>query len=160
MDKKKINTLLIVAVACIWGIVLYKFIAPYFTENEVPYTAEIPTEMPLEKVRKKDTVALNFPERDPFLGKAKRPRTKSIQPKKKPVRRSSKVTKPILWPKIEYLGFVKSNSNKDRLGLVRIDGKLHRVKRNTEVAGIRIEKISSDALVISNGKEERSFKRN
>lgn len=160
MDKKKLNTILIIAVACIWGILLYKFITPYFTETEAQYLAEIPPEMPLAKIRKKDTVELDFPERDPFLGKTIRPKTNTVSPRKKVAKRLPKVTQPVLWPKIEYLGFVKSSSNKSRLGLVRIDGKLHRVKSNAEVNGIKINSITNDALVISNGKEERSFKRN
>ena len=160
MDKKKLNTILIVAVACIWGIVLYKFIAPYFAETESEYLAEIPTEIPLVKVRKKDTVVLAFPERDPFLGRVFSVRSKTKKPKKRTSKRPPKTTKPILWPKIAYLGFVKSKKSKSPLGLLRIDGKLHRVNRNAVVAGLKIKQITTDEIQIINGKEERSFPKN
>jgi hypothetical protein len=156
MDKKKVNTLLIIAVSCIWGIVLYKFIAPYFAKTEAIFISEVPTKPLVAKVRKKDTVALSFPERDPFLGKPVTKTQKAKKAKKKP----RTVSKPVLWPKIEYLGFVKSNSSKGRLGLVRIDGKLYRVNTNMEVNGLRIKKIANDVMVLLNGKEERHFKKN
>ncbi len=158
MDKKKLNRLLIIAVSCIWGIVLYRFIAPYFTKTEIPFIAEVPTKLQVAKIRKKDTVALSFPERDPFLGKTVT-KTKTLV-KKKLKKRPRTISKPVLWPKIEYLGFVKSSNNKSRLGLVRIDGKLYRVNTNTEVNGLRIKKIANDVMIILNGKEERHFKKN
>lgn len=158
MDKKKLNTLLIIAVSCIWGIVLYKFIAPYFTKTGTPFIQEVPTKPLVAKIRKKDTVALSFPERDPFLGKTVA-KTKTPT-KKNPKKRPRTISKPVLWPKIEYLGFVKSSNSKGRLGLVRIDGKLYRVNTNIEVNGLRIKKIANDVMIILNGKEERHFKKN
>ncbi|NHF58991.1 hypothetical protein FK220_006550 [Flavobacteriaceae bacterium TP-CH-4] len=161
MDRKKINTILIVAVVAIWGIVLYKFIASYLTDPDAGPIAEIPTKPAIAAIRKKDTVTLNFPERDPFLGTVvTKSKPKAPAVRKSVTRKPKSPSKPVLWPKIEYLGFVKSSASKGRLGLVRIDGRLHRVNAGTEVNGLRIRKISKDALVIMNGKEERSFGKN
>ncbi len=161
MDKKKINTILILAVASIWGVLLYKFVASLFVDKDYVAVAEIPIAEPLVKVGKKDTVQLHFPDRDPFLDQ----KTFAIKtPKKKVAKRNvkqnTKPLKPITWPKIQYLGFVKSNSSKSRLGLVRIGEKLHRVNTNEQVDGLRIKKITNDEIVVLNGKDERIFAKN
>lgn len=157
MDKKKLNTVLIVGVTCIWGILLYKFIAPFFAQSETEYMVEIPVEVPVVDIIKKDTVELNFPERDPFLGRPVRPKVKNSKPRKSNTKRTPTILKPALWPKIEYLGFVKSKKSKSPLGLLRIDGKLHRVNRNSVVAELRIIEITNDEIQIINGKEKRNF---
>ena len=158
MSKKKINTILIVAVASIWSVILYKFIAPYFSNTNVEFIAEVPINNSVLKIQKKDTINLFFPERDPFLGKTSVKVQPKINTSKKAIKRQS-ILKPILWPKIQYLGFVKSNNSSSRLALVRIDGKLHRVKNNAKVVGLKVKKINNDVLIMKNGKEERSFKK-
>ena len=152
--------MLIIAVALIWGVVLYKFIAPYFAKQSKALVMETPTEPSLLRIKKKDTLNLSFPTRDPFLGKSAIKRKPKAQKKTTSVRRPSTIAKPILWPKIKYLGFVKSSNSKNRLALVRIDGKLYRVKKNESVAGLKIKNISGEELLILNGKEEKSFSKN
>ncbi len=157
MPKKKLNTILIIAVACIWGILLYKFITPLFVQTEPEYLVELPIEVPVIDVRKKDTITLNFPDRDPFLGKVVKAKMKNTKSKKSITKKISKISKTAVWPKIEYLGFVKSKKSKGPLGLLRIDGKLHRVNRKAVIANLRIEEITSSEIHIINGKEKRSF---
>ncbi len=160
MNKKKINVLLIIAVFCIWGVVSYKLIAPYFSDTDIVQIKELPAKATIAKTRKKDAVVLNFPERDPFLGKTKSVSKPKKIASKKVKKRPVASAKPVLWPKIEYLGFVKSSNSKGRLGLMRIDGRLHRVNAKDEVNGLQIIEISKVALVVLNGKEERSFVKN
>lgn len=161
MERKKLNTILIVAVALIWGIVIYKFAAPYFMKKEPVLTAEVLVKKPIELIQKKDTVALVFPDRDPFLGRTvtlRKPRPQPATLKK--TSKSNVISKPVQWPKIAYMGFVKSQSSKGRLGLVRIDGKLHRVQSGMVVNGIKISRVDVDEIRVKNGREERVFKRN
>jgi len=113
--------------------------------------------MPLTKIQKKDSITLHISDRDPFLGRSIVKKKNKMQPVKKVAKRPTTNLKPILWPKVQYLGFVKSKNSKGKLGLVRIDGKLHRVKQNAELSGLRIKRITDDSLVILNGKEERIF---
>jgi hypothetical protein len=159
MDKKKINTVLIIALTCIWSVVLYKFINPLFVKTNIAQVIEIPNESILTPINKKDTVILNFPERDPFLGKIKNTNIVKPKPRIKTVKSISKVTAQIVWPKIQFLGYVKSNSSKNKLGLVRVDGKLYRVNRNSTVAGLTIKDVTDETVIIANGKDEKIFKR-
>ncbi|MEE9363944.1 MAG: hypothetical protein V3U92_15190 [Cellulophaga sp.] len=161
MERKKINKVLIVVVILIWGIVLYKFVSPYFkqTANNV-LTAELLTKELKVIAKKKDTVALNLIDRDPFLGKPfykkKRVGREKIAKKTSVIKVTPKI---IEWPKITYLGFVKSKKNARRLGLVRVDGKLYRVNKKEVIQGVMVLDIYNEYILLVNGKEKKKFKR-
>jgi len=159
MDKKKINTVLIIALTCIWSVVLYKFINPFFVNTDIAHVIEIPNEAILTPIKKKDTVVLNFPERDPFLGKIKKANTAKPKSRIKIDKSIPKITAQVVWPKIEFLGYVKSNSSKNKLGLVRVDGRLYRVKRNSTISGLIIKDVTDETVIIANGKNQKIFKR-
>ena len=160
MQKKNINIILIIAVALIWGVLLYKFISPYFVQKDTVLTADMLVTKPKLISKKKDTVNLSFPARDPFLEKpiAALKKTAPIKMAKnrRPTRTSLKVVE---WPKITYLGFVKSKNSPLRLGLVRINGKLNRVNKNTVVEGVKILRIDKDSIHMAKGNEKRFFKK-
>jgi len=162
MQKKQLNRALIIAVSLIWITVLYKFLAPYFIAKETVVTADYLEVKPKPVVKKKDTVVLFFPERDPFLGKRKK-QVKISKPvvstiKTSPNRVKTKITV-TPWPKIEYMGFVKAKNNSGRLALLRIDGQLHRVNKNERVQSLRIGAVYKDSIAINKGKELRYFKK-
>ncbi|WP_396591863.1 hypothetical protein [Allomuricauda sp. R78024] len=160
MEKKKLNTVLFFIVVLIWGVILYKFIAPYFKKSEPSITAKNLVEKKVLPIKKKDTIILIFATRDPFLGKLSKTKKQSsvIKPKIQSSKRK-KASVPVPWPLVEYLGFVKSKTSNSPLGLVRIDGKLHRVHQNTIVKGLMITKINNNLIQVTNGKESRSFKK-
>lgn len=159
MQKKKLNKILIVAVALIWGVVIYKFAAPYFLSEDVVITADALVGKPQILLRKKDTFKLSIPDRDPFLGKSLKVRKKTVAvssvPKKKVSR--PKVNISNNWPRVEYLGYIKSKQSISRLGLLRLDGVLKRVRRGAEVKGIRVKDISEDKISLQLGKDIREF---
>lgn len=161
MDRKKANYLLIVALTIIWTLVGYKFLSPYFAKKESVLTAEMLPKNNNPILKKRDTFVLSFPERDPFLKKQIRP-LKKVKPQKtkKPATnlRPKDITQP--WPEIRYFGFVKSKTNSNKLGLLRIAGKLHRVKENNDVEGLRVLKILPGEIVLKNGRERKTFTKN
>jgi len=158
MPKKRLNTILIIAVTLIWGVLLFRFISPYFKQTDTVITADVLAKKTIIVTKKKDTVNLHFPQRDPFLGV-----TTTVPKKKNPttnvVRKKTTVStlKPVTWPKIEYLGFVKSKASTRRLGLIRINGVLHRVNKNEVVEGLKIVQIDKDSILVVNGKEKKYF---
>ncbi|GAA3508216.1 hypothetical protein GCM10022393_18680 [Aquimarina addita] len=158
MQKKKINKILIIAVALIWGVVTYKFAAPYFMTTDTVVTADVLVKPSQTFLRKKDTFRLTIPERDPFLGKIRREKKKVITTSSKP-RKVSKVKSSKPWPKIEYLGFVKSKESTSRLGLLRVNGILKRVRNRSQVGDIIVKKISKDKISIQFQKEIKDFRK-
>ena len=161
MQKKKVNKVLIIAVALIWGVVLYKFAAPYFTTTDTVITADVLVKPPQTFLRKKDTFSLVIPERDPFLGKIskqnKRPTTITTPKPKRTPKPTSVI--PQNWPKIQYLGFVKSKTSTSRLGLVRVNGILKRIRKGDRVKNITIKKIEEDLISIQFQKETKDFRK-
>jgi len=160
VGKKKLNTILVFLVVAIWGIVLYKFILSYFYKPETTLIYEVDRKKEPPTIIKKDTVELVFPSRDPFLDKMLIPKEKD-KPMSTPQKavEKRKGTKPVPWPKIDYLGFVKSKKSKTPLGLIRIDGKLHRVTQNSIVKGLKIVHIDGDQITLSNGRDSQNFKK-
>ncbi len=160
MQKKRINTILIVAVALIWGIVLFKFAMPYFSETPGVVTSEVLAVRPMQSSHQKDTLVLEKLDRDPFLGKT--------MVYKKPIRTTTKTTKrlpakkvAVLWPKVQYFGFVKSKDRKtSRLGLVRVDGKLLRVREKQKInEDVKVTKIAQDSIGLLLNRQVKFFKR-
>ncbi len=161
MQKKKVNKILIIAVALIWGVVLYKFAAPYFTTTDTVITADVLVKPPQTFLRKKDTFGLSIPERDPFLGKVfKERKKKATNNTSKPKKTSKRTTViPQNWPKVQYLGFVKSQTSTSRLGLVRINGVLKRVRKGDKVKDITIKQVKEDFISIQFLKNTKDFKK-
>ncbi|WP_299242521.1 hypothetical protein [uncultured Aquimarina sp.] len=160
MQKKKINKVLIIAVALIWGVVIYKFAAPYFLTNDVVVTADALVNPPKIFLRKKDTFNLNIPNRDPFLGKTMSKRKPKVFVSSKPEKKSrSKTVVSKNWPRIEYLGFIKSKESTSRLGLLRVNGVLKRVRNGADVQGVKVKSISLDKITLQFQKDVKDFKK-
>ncbi|WP_299311231.1 hypothetical protein [uncultured Aquimarina sp.] len=160
MQKKKINKILIIAVALIWGVVIYKFAAPYFLTNDVVVTADALVSPPKIFLRKKDTFNLNIPNRDPFLGKTLNKRNASVFIPSRPQKKSrSKTVASKSWPRIEYLGFIKSKESSSRLGLLRVNGVLKRVRSGADMQGVKVKTISEDKITLQFQKDVRDFRK-
>lgn len=158
MQKKKINKALIIAVALIWGVVIYKFAAPYFLTNDVVVTADALVSPPKIFLRKKDTFNLNIPDRDPFLGKTISKRKTTVSVPSRPQKKSrSKTVVAKNWPRIEYLGFIKSKESTSRLGLLRINGVLKRVRNGADIQGVKVKTISQDKITLQFQKDIKDF---
>lgn len=162
MQKKHINKILIIAVALIWSLVMYKFATPYFSATDTVITADVLVNPKRNFIRKKDTFHLEIPDRDPFLGKiTSSKKRKIVKEVSKPIKKSSnkKKEKITTWPKITYLGFVKSQKKTSKLGLVRINGVLKRVRKGMEISGVKIKKVEENLITIQFQKESRDFKK-
>ena len=146
MQKKNLNKILIGLLILIWGILIFKYVSPYFKSPKNQLAIEVIAPSEKYNLFTRDTFQLKAIKRDPFLGtyKVKKEKTKSIQPTRKTI----KVKKNIVWPKISYLGYVKSNTNKSKLGLVRINNKLHKVRKSQTIDQIQVVKILKDSIAM------------
>lgn len=161
MDKKRINYILIAALVVIWALVGYKILSPYFKKSGNVLTAEMLPKKENIQEKKRDTFDLVFPQRDPFLDKQIRPSKKSASKETistAPRPRPKINNQP--WPEIQYFGFVKSKTNSNKLGLLKISGKLHRVKENHVVEGLKILRITPEETLVAKGKEKKTITKN
>ena len=157
MPKKNINGVLIFVAVIIWGVLIFKFITPYFGTNESVEASVIPSgNFEKKLLHKKDTFLLKSVDYDPFLAKNHSQQKTFV---KKITGQKTKKTKRTTWPKLTYLGFVKSKGNKNKLGLLRVDNKLHRVKPKETVNGLYVYKIYNDSIGLKLGSEKKYFKK-
>ena len=162
MQKKIVNKILIGAVALIWGVVLYKFSVPFFAVDTPVITSDVLVKPSELLAMKKDTFRLTVPERDPFLGTIAR--KKQIKPvtsiKKQAKTNTVKTVSNITWPRVQFLGYVKSGSSKLKLGLVRVNGTLKRVRKGDEVSELKVISISDAEITMNFNGENKNFKKN
>ena len=157
MNKKNLNIFLSMLLIVIWGGIIYKY---FFKKNIVENNNLVESNItgnfiPAEKVR--DTLVLEFSGRDPFLNAKP---VKKVVPKKTT---SPKIYKKpqvnIIWPQIEYYGFVKSNNSKNELAVIKIDGKLYKARNKENIDELKILRTYSDSVEIELHRNKRFFYR-
>lgn len=158
MNKKGINTILIILLLGVWGVLGYRFFKPSNNTMTTPYTYT-PPQNKVYQTFAKDTFDLRsfLLEKDPFLGKISYNKPKQISVST--VRKKHTKPTPNKWPKIEYLGFVKSQNSKYPLVLLRVDKKLYRVKNKKEIKGIIVKNVFKDSILLKKGNENKAVRR-
>jgi len=155
MDKKIRNRILYIAVACLWGIAIYRTYNNYQTkqENEELAIVNTPSISPIQF--NKDTFELELPDKDPFLESGWTPTIKIENSssnnstnnlnivKKEIVKPTEKV-----WPKIEYFGFVKNRNKNSTLCLLKIDGQLMQLSKGQNEKGILVNNVYKDSVLV------------
>lgn len=160
MKKKKLNSILIVIVLSIWGVLIHNVVKSYFfTASIIPVSQVTSIKNPtLYYETKKDSFQLVYLQRDPFLNMQEK---KNAVTKKTIVTKKAKPIKRIVhtaWPaNIEYYGFIKGKKSKSRRALLRIDGVLHRLKQNEKVVDIRVKNIMKDSIILLKNNEQKTF---
>jgi len=161
MTKKNINIILIVGVALIWGLLIYKFFGGSFVnqEDRQNYAATINEELPTSI--QKDTFDLKEYTRDPFLGRTRKVVGGNLVRSNSSVKvKKSKKTATVQWPQLQYLGFVKEEEAKEPLLLLKVNGKLIRKKSSFEFfEGFKVLKFYKDSLLMRCNGEEKTIKK-
>ncbi|NHN27412.1 hypothetical protein FIA58_017160 [Flavobacterium jejuense] len=160
--KKAINIVLIIVVLSLWGTVSYKYINRFFGNDEIAINLSNDYNYNAISIIKKDTFALEPLTKDPFLNKVfSKPKEQTIRtitiPKPKI---DPKPKEGILFPSVQYFGYIKSKDKKEELILIKINNRLERVRLNDNIDGLIINKIYKDSIVVHFNKETRSFKKN
>lgn len=155
MSKSILNKVLIISLLIIWSVVGYKLFSNFLGKSEVapisitanPLRVNVNTE-------KKEMNDLPIILRDPFLGKY------SVQKKEMSTKishRKVKKSRELIWPSIEYYGFLKGEKSNVSLILLKISGKMERIRKGEKFEGLEIKEVYKDSVLISLGKEKKIF---
>lgn len=154
MQKKVINSVLIVLTLFVWGSVFFKFFG--HKNPEIEYTEYNKMSIvDYSKKTSKDTFYLKI-ESNPFKLKKK----SIVQTPKKTITTVSKknqTPKNVSWPKITYHGFIKSSSNTTKLALLKIDNKVYRTRELETIDDLKIVKAFSDSIIVSLNNQEKTI---
>ncbi len=147
MKQKKIQVLLLVGVVVIWIFVLKKAFSIWGTDSDV--VVAVTQEKPVVSIPefKKDTFTLTIPERDPFLD-FKVVSIRENKPKKTIQVSKTKIEPNIVWPKLQYFGYLKGDTKSGKMVLMKIDNKLHRIRENNTVLDVHIVRAYRDSVVL------------
>ncbi len=161
MKKKYLNIVLGVLLVVIWSSVIYKYFGNKKTETP-SVTLNQPPPISFNNQIDKDTFNLVI-KNDPF--KASKSRFASEGVKKSASKNSKKVSKKpiskkIIWPKITYHGFVKSERNPTKLALIKVNGKLHRKRENETIDNLSVLKAYSDSIIVSINNNNKTINKN
>ncbi len=155
MKKKYLNSTLIILLLIIWGNIIYKYFGRSKTKDTQAHI--VGANMPIHYAVAKDTFILQLNNRDPFkVSKIRKVTTvtRSIR-----IIKNNQPIKPVIWPNIEYYGFVKSVSNKTKLVLVKVNGKLLKKREKDKIESLTIIKAYSDSITVSLNKTIKTIKR-
>ncbi len=167
MSKKKINSILIICVLILWGILGYKFF-----KNNLPVQASKPTKkVSLASTKasyKKDTIVLTPVVRDPFLATQQPQRInhsiattsspRAVTPVKQKAQPEFKM--PERWPDIQYLGYLQGNNAQKPMLLLKVNNVLYRKKINEQIIeDISVQKFYKDSIVLRKNSEFKTIKK-
>lgn len=158
MNKKYLNSILIVLLVAIWGGVIYK----YFIKKKIaaPENALHSKGMAIDYTIAKDTFVLQLNSRDPFkASKRRRTQSNTTPQTKSSTNRAKQPKKTLVWPNIQYYGFVKSAPNKTRKALVKINNRLHRKREREVIDEVKLVKAYSDSIIVMFNKEKKTVRR-
>jgi hypothetical protein len=153
--KKRINAILLIIVAALWSTVIYKYVRQYFNTDE-PIAFTTNTNSNVNKIKAKENFSLNPIERDPFLNQMQSNRivSKPIKIKQTHKNNTTAIIKPITttqkpFPSIIYLGYIKSDNQKNELILVKVNGALQKIYNNETKNGIKVKKNQKDTIAVT-----------
>jgi len=162
--KKVFNSILMVALIVIWTAVFYRF---YGVKGNIEPTVEV-TE-PIKEVLKRGQQIenyINFSEiaHDPFLDVLNKDKevvlnTSVESPNKRNIL-SQAINKNMIWPEIRYYGFVKRNSSKKRLAIIRLDGLIYKVRKSEYIKGeVKLTYVWPDSIEVQINSLKKYFKK-
>lgn len=145
------------AVLGLWGTVIYKAAHQYLFPNKSVVKPSVSNVGLNLQYKSKDTFQIQNLTRDPFLNK-------SVTIKPAPSFRQKKVITnnvakpkpaPLKWPKVAYYGYIVSGEKKNELFLIKIEGKLYKIRNKESAEGIKISKIYKDSIAVVFNKESK-----
>ena len=160
MNRKYLNSTLIVLLVIIWGSVFYKYFGDKKSLEKNQYAINLEPNYNKDYGIAKDTFLLKLIDRDPF-GVSRVKRVNISKPLTKKATKKVKLTlkKSMVWPAISYHGFVKSEHSATRLILLKIDNKVYRKREKEIVSGVTLVKVYNDSLIVSLNNNIKTIKR-
>lgn len=161
MNKKALNSILIIALLGIWGSITFRVVST--TSEEVIPEIAINNVIPKKLKSQEVDFIINASYRDPFLGKSyttyKRPSAKKTTPKRNTKPIQPKIEQPKTnWSFIVYRGIFKSEKGKF-VGMVSINNNDHMIKEGIEIKEVTFHKILKDSLLVEYHHEKKYITR-
>jgi hypothetical protein len=111
------------------------------------------------KASKKDAYHLNLINKNPFQTTIARKHSKTPLKQPSMPHRAIKPKSALLWPKITYYGFVKSNNVDKKRVVLKINDTLYKKKEFDKINKLRIVKAFEDSIQIKYQNSTKTFKR-
>lgn len=155
MKNKKVAYLLVVLIAGIWAVILYRF---FSFSSSSDHTVQIESSFipPALSSGIIDTFSISANYRDPFLGKTETP-SKSKKSKAVPI--PKKAIEPLKWPVITYGGMIKSRKSNAQLCVVVINGQSNFMKEGDATSEVQLKRVFKDSIEVVFGKERRIMRK-
>lgn len=158
MKNKKVTYAAAVLLVGIWGTVFYKiFSNPSSDFDLVPPKDEFVFKVDSDFVEKpKFDLRINYP--DPFLKDAPKEKTEELgfqttgETKKKQQNKSVvKKVKKVIWPNIDYLGYVDNQAN------LRVNNRSYLLSEGDSIVGVHLVSINKDSVQVKYQKEFKYY---
>jgi len=149
LKNKKNIKILVPVVVLIWGLVIYK-IVDAFSSEDMTMLKNTPSTFKAPEVHEKETFALLPIQSDPFLG------TMYHKPKAKKTTHRN-IRQEIVWPSINYEGFISGTTKKTTVFMLNINGQQHLVKKGDILQNIKVIKGNQENLKLKYKGQTKEF---
>ncbi len=145
---------MIIAVAGLWGYIIFKICSTYFSTQESPVQV-LTTPGTESRAPLSDTFTLVNNYTDPFLGviadnNAPKKQNTVVKTEKK------KQTPPAApWPSVAYGGMIRNQENNNQLALLTVNGQTDLVSPGKQYLEITVVRIFQDSVELGYGKERK-----
>ena len=159
MKKKKTTYILLVIVALIWGVIIYRLIGGG-ASPEISINSPMPEIEKKERcMEKPDSVKLSLNYTDPFLKRNLAYKKPSVSlttaPPPPKVTVNKEVVANIIWPQIDFDGIIESKD--ELLVMLQINKSSHIIEKGKVEQGISVIAVSQDSILLSYKHEEKYF---
>lgn len=172
MSKKRLNIVLGLALAGVWGIIAYKLFWPSSAEEQSTVTPITMVQHAEQEALGTDSLSLDY--RDPFLGKTKRRRVKrrstssSLTANTGRASNGSTASAPrrttntpnaeptsTTWPELQYQGLIQNSTSQKSIGILSVGGTSHMCSSGDVIENITVQALTPDSVLVGMGKEVR-----
>lgn len=154
---KTFTYVLIICVAAVWGLIIYRVYAGMSEEDDVTPIVSTP-KVPFFKMvdHQQDAVELDLNYRDPFLASAgyetvqeqKSNLPSALVPQQIQSNRSAMPKPQVNWSTVQYTGFVNNPDTKSKMALVAINGNSALLREGQSAHGLKLLKNLGDSLKV------------
>ena len=148
MKNKKFTFLLILAVAVVWGIIVYQLFKASEETVPTPLTGnKVPAKKAVRYFSSPDTFSLSLDYRDPFFAEST-----ISQADSSPVQVAVKapvLVKPFVdWQPIKYAGYILNPATKKRVSILSLNGREQMLEENQEAGGVKLLRNAGDSVLV------------
>jgi len=173
MDKRLLNSILIVLMLAIWIVVLYRVFNFFKTDSAMNNVSNAITSGGNSFHNfAKDTFDLKHVDRDPFLDKfnkvkekrirkvISKPNEKSSVTKKNKIPPKKRIADNSKWPKLSYYGYIRGMNSSSELVLIKVNNKLHKIREGDDIEGVYIKRVYRDSIIVKMEKQTKVIVKN